>query len=117
MLDFSKDLLENIVELYKTGKGYENIIREMRMPVSRVQTVIKKLKVSDEEKATTSSDKQDCLRESGVAGQMINGLLNCRKIKVRSDLKEFHVDRLNKISQFARHVFSQLPPSTKSLQL
>lgn len=72
MLDFSKDLLENIVELYKTGKGYENIIREMRMPVSRVQTVIKKLKVSDEEKATTSSDKQDCLRESGVAVKLHN---------------------------------------------
>lgn len=73
MLDFSKDLLENIVELYKTGKGYENIIREMRMPVSRVQTVIKKLKVSDEEKATTtSSDKQDCLREGGVAVKLHN---------------------------------------------
>lgn len=50
-------------------------------------------------------------------GQMTIGLLNCRKIKVRSDLKEFHVDRINKISQFARRVFSQLPPSTKSLQL
>lgn len=72
MLDLSKDLLENIVELYKTGKGYENIIREMRMPVSRVQTVIKKLKVSDEEKATTSSDKQDCLRKSGVAVKLHN---------------------------------------------
>lgn len=72
MLDFSKDLLENIVELYKTGNGYENIIREMRMPVSRVQTVIKKLKMSDEEKATTSSDKQDCLRESGVAVKLHN---------------------------------------------
>lgn len=71
MLDFSKDLLENIVELYKTGNGYENIIREMRMPVSRVQTVIKKLKMS-EEKATTSSDKQDCLRESGVAVKLHN---------------------------------------------
>lgn len=69
--DFSKDLLENIVEVYKTGKGYENIIREMRMPVSRVQTVIKKLKMSDEEKATiTSADKQDCLRKSGVAVKM-----------------------------------------------
>lgn len=45
----------------------------MRMPVSRVQTVIKKLKMSDEEKATTtSSDKQDCLRKGGVAVKMHN---------------------------------------------
>ena len=42
--ELSKDLQEKVIELYKTGKGYKNISKELRMPRSCVQTLIKKWK-------------------------------------------------------------------------
>ena len=45
--ELSKDLREKIVELYKTGKGYKKISKELRMPISSVQTLIKKWKMRD----------------------------------------------------------------------
>ena len=43
--ELSKDLREKVVELYKTGKGYKKISKELRMPISSVQTLIKKWKM------------------------------------------------------------------------
>lgn len=43
--DLSKDLREKVVELYKTGKGYKKISKELRMLISSVQTLIKKWKM------------------------------------------------------------------------
>ena len=43
--ELSTDLREKVVELYKTGKGYKKISKELLMPVSSVQTVIIKWKI------------------------------------------------------------------------
>lgn len=43
--ELSKDLREKVVELYKTGKGYKKISKELRMPISSVKTLIKKWKM------------------------------------------------------------------------
>ena len=40
----SKDLCEKVL-LYKTGKGYKKISKELRMPINSVQTLIKKWKM------------------------------------------------------------------------
>ena len=45
--ELSKDLREKVVELYKTGKGYKKISKELRMLISSVQTLIKKLWIAD----------------------------------------------------------------------
>ncbi len=39
--ELSKDLREKEVELYRTGKRYKKIPKDLRMPISRVQTLIK----------------------------------------------------------------------------
>ena len=44
---FSKDLREKVVELDKTRKGYKKISKELRMPISSVQTLIRKWKMRD----------------------------------------------------------------------
>ena len=43
--ELSKDLWEKVVELYKTGKGYKKIPKELRMSINSVQTLIKKWKM------------------------------------------------------------------------
>ena len=45
--ELSKDLREKVIELYKTGKGYKKISKELRIPISSVQTLIKKWKMRD----------------------------------------------------------------------
>lgn len=45
--ELSKDLREKVIELYKTGKGYKKISKQLRMPISSVQTLIKKWKMRD----------------------------------------------------------------------
>lgn len=42
--ELSKVLREKVIELYKTGKGYKKISKELRMPISSVQTLIKRWK-------------------------------------------------------------------------
>lgn len=45
--ELSKDLREKVIELYKTGKGYITISKQLRMPISNVQTLIKKWNMRD----------------------------------------------------------------------
>ena len=45
--ELSKDLREKVIELYKTGKGYKKISKELTMPTNSVQTLIKKWKTRD----------------------------------------------------------------------
>lgn len=45
--ELSKDLREKVIELYKTGKGYRKISKQLRMPISSVQTLIKKWKMRE----------------------------------------------------------------------
>ena len=92
--ELSTDLREKVVELYKTGKGYKKISKELLMPVSTVQTVINKWKIRGSVKTKppsgrptkisattarkivrdakknpqiTSAEIQDSLKTSGVA--------------------------------------------------
>lgn len=43
----SKDLREKVIELYKTGKGYKKISKDLKMSISSVQTLIKEWKLRD----------------------------------------------------------------------
>lgn len=92
--ELSKDLREKVIQLYKSGKGYKKISKDLSMPISTVQSLIKKWKirgsvdtkprsgrptkisattarkiVRDVKKnpQTTSGDLQASLQKSGVA--------------------------------------------------
>ena len=43
--ELSKDLRNKVMELYKDGKGYKKISKALQMPVSTVQSLIKKWKI------------------------------------------------------------------------
>ena len=43
--ELSKDPQEKVIELYKSGKGYEKISKDLKMPISSVQALMKKWKI------------------------------------------------------------------------
>ena len=47
ILSHGQSKREKVIELYKTGEGYKKISKELRMPISHVQTLIKKWKMRD----------------------------------------------------------------------
>ncbi|CAJ0948381.1 unnamed protein product [Ranitomeya imitator] len=55
--ELSTDLWEKVDELYKTGKGYKKISKELIMPVNSVQTVSNKWKIRGSVKPKPSSGR------------------------------------------------------------
>lgn len=45
--EFSKDLQEKVIELFKIGKDKKNISKELGMPMRSVQTLMRKWKIRD----------------------------------------------------------------------
>ena len=108
-----KDLQEKLIQLYETGKGYKKISKELRMPISRVQTLMKKWKMRDSVETKprsgrptnisattdrkivldakknpqiTSAEIQDSLKECGLAVSRCTIRRHLRKNGLKKDI-------------------------------
>lgn len=90
----SKDLREKVVQLHKSGSGYKKIAKQLIMPVSTVQTIIKKWKTRGTTDIKPRSGRPSKISPT-TARKIVRDVKKTPRLtsqEIQQSLKESHVE-------------------------
>ena len=64
--EYSSDVRQKVVDLQKSGNGYKKIAKQLKMPITTIRSIIRKLKTTGDVKKLPGRERMSTLTPHGV---------------------------------------------------